>query len=385
VSCTDIYHPEGVAQPGLLNVMHLDLSQPETTEPASTGLLANGWTVYASLEALYVSQTSWYWGWGWGESDLTTHVHRFELDGDTPVYTASGSVPGWQWSQFALDEEDGFLRMATSSFDWWWGGGGEEGSNVFVLDTEGDTLDEVGAVTGIAPGETIQSVRFIGDTGWLVTFEQVDPLFAIDLGDPTKPEVIGELEIPGFSSYIHHLEAGWLLTAGMGGTEDGTLTGFALKLFDVRDPTNPMLASEALVESDEWSYSDAMWDHHAFTLHNGVLSVPLYTWDYDEDTGDWTGFSGLWVNSVDTTDGIVDLGRVDHADLVAGSDCIWDDIYSDGGETSAAPCSADYWYSGVRRSVVMEDKLYSISDYGVKVTELRTPETVVATARFWPL
>jgi hypothetical protein len=386
VSCTDIYRPDGVSQPGLLNVMHLDLSDPVGTEPQTTGLFANGWTVYASLEALYISQTSYWWGWGWGQSDLTTHVHRFELDRDTPAYTGSGEVPGWQWSQFALDEEDGFLRMATTSWDWWWGGGGNEGNNVFVLETEGEDLDVVGSVTGIAPGESIQGVRFIGDIGWLVTFLQVDPLFAIDLSDPTAPTVIGELELPGFSSYIHPLEDGWLLTAGMGGTEDGSLTGFALKLFDVRDPTNPVLASEALVESDEWSYSEAMWDHHAFTLYNGVLAVPLYTWDYDDRTGDWTGFSGLWVTSVATESGITDLGRVDHADLVAGSDCIWDDMYSGGeGSTSAAPCGADYWYSGVRRSVVMEDKLYSVSDYGVKVTELRTPTDVVASARFWPL
>lgn len=390
VSCTDVYHPEGVAQPGLLTVTHLDLSAPQTTEPASTGLLANGWSVYASLDALYVAQTSYWWSWGWTEGDLSTHLHRFELGGSEPAYVASGAVDGWLWSQFAMDEEGDTFRVATTEWDWWWGTGGEAGNNVYVLDAA--SMDTLGAVTGIAPDESIYAVRFLGDLAWMVTFRQTDPLFAIDLADPTAPTVVGELEIPGFSSYIHPIEDGWLLTVGMAGEDDGDLTGFALKLFDVRDPTNPLLADEAVIESDDWSWSESMWDHHAFTLHNGVLAVPVYTYDYDDVTGDWTGFSGLWVNSVDTTAGIDELGRVDHADLVSQSDCIWDEYYGvsaeDGGTDvdSGEACDDDaYWYAGLRRSVVMEDWLYSVSDYGVKVTALRDPSDIVATARFWPL
>lgn len=390
LACTDLYRPEGVAQPGLMSVSHLDLSAPESTEPASTGLLANGWTVYASPEALDVAQTSWWWTWGWtGTDTLQTHVHRFELSGDTPAYTGSGAVDGWLWSAYAMDEADGTLRLATTESDWWWGNGGDGGNDVFVLDTEGDTLDVLGSVTGIAPGESIQGVRFFDDTAWLVTFEQTDPLFAVDLTDPTAPAVIGQLDLPGFSSYIHPVGDGYLLTAGMAGEEDGTITGFSLKLFDVRDRTAPVLVDEQTVASDDWSWSEALWDPHAFTFHNGVLAVPIYTYDQDESTGDWTGFSGLWVNSVDTTTGIDELGRVDHTDLVAESDCIWDEAYGAGkGGTdvdSGAPCANDYWYAGMRRSVVMEDWLYSVSDYGVKVTALRDPSDTVATALFWPV
>lgn len=382
VECTDVYHPEGVAQPGLLSVMHLDLDAPTTTTPAATGLFANGWTVYASQESLYVSQTSWYWSWGWAEDALTTHLHRFALDGEATVYASSGEVPGWQWSQFALDEQDGYLRVATSAQDWWWGTSTEEeGSGVYVLQEQGDTLDVVGSVDKIAPGESIYAVRFVEDMAYLVTFLQVDPLFAIDLSVPTAPVVVGELEIPGFSSYIHPVEEGYLLTVGMAGTDDGTLTGFAVKLFDVRDPTTPTLVGEAVAESDDWSYSESLWDHHAFTFHNGVLAVPIYTYDYDGT--DWTGFSGLWALQVDTAAGLTELGRVDHADLVATSDCVYDEYY--GYEDTNAPCSDDWWYAWMRRSVVMEDKLYSVSDYGIKVSELYTPEVTVASVPFWPI
>lgn len=380
VTCADLYHPEGVAQPGLLTVVHLDLDAPATTTPSATGLFANGWTVYASQESLYVSQASWWWSWGWADTALNTHVHRFALEGEDTVYASSGEVPGWQWSQFSLDEEDGYLRMATSSQDWWWGtDSGDTGSGVYVLQEQGGTLDVVGQVEGIAPGEMIYGVRFVGDIAWLVTFLQVDPLFAIDLSVPTSPEVIGELEIPGFSSYIHPLEGGYLLTAGMAGTDDGDITGFAVKLFDVRDPTQPTLLDEAVVSSDDWSYSDALWDHHAFTFHNGVLTVPIYTYDYDEGGG-WSGFSGLWVLEVDTAAGLTELGRVDHADLVDASACLYD--YD--GAWGTAPCPDDWWYAWMRRGVIMEDTLFSVSDYGVKVSDLHVPDETLGSAVFWP-
>ncbi|MFZ5478536.1 MAG: beta-propeller domain-containing protein [Myxococcota bacterium] len=376
VECTDVYHAPGVAQPGLLTVSHLDLDAPASTTPSATGLFAAGWTVYASEVSLYVSQTSWWWTWGWGDDPLETHVHRFALHGAQTSYVSSGEVPGWMWSQFALDEQDGYLRVATTAEDWWGGSEtGGEGSGVYVLAEQGDTMHVVGSVEGIAPGEMIYGVRFLEDMAWLVTYEQIDPLWAIDLGDPTDPKVVGELEIPGFSSYLHPVGDGYLLTVGMAGTDDGAITGFSVKLFDVRDPTAPVLLDEATVSTDDGSWSEALWDHHAFTFHNGVLAVPIYTWDYDGV--DWTGFSGLWALSVDTTTGLTELGRVDHANLVAESDCLWD--------AGTGPCPESWWYASMRRSVVMEDKLYSISDYGVKVNQLRTPEEKVASVLFWPL
>ena len=139
------------------------------------------------------------------------------------------------------------------------------------------------------------------------------------------------------------------------------------------------------VSSDDWSWSESLWDHHAFTFHNGVLTVPLYTYDWDDGDETWTGFSGLWVIAVDPGGaGLTELGRVDHADLVAQSECVY--YYDWYGDTEyTEPCPDDYWYAGVRRGVIMEDKLYSLSDYGVKVSELWEPDTTVATALFHPL
>lgn len=384
--CSDIYHPDGVAQPGMMALVHLDLGAPEAPWQGATGLFANGWTVYATAESMYVAQASYWWSWGWDDSSLETHIHRFSLDAGDAVYEASGSVEGWLLNQFSMDEYGGFLRVATTEWDWWWGtsdGTDVNGNGVYVMAESGGELSTVGSVTDLAPGEMIYSARFDGDQGWLVTFRQTDPLFALDLSVPTNPVVVGELEIPGFSSYMHPVDGGYLLTVGMAGEDDGTLTGFAVKLFDVRDPTNPVQVQEMVASSDDWSYSEAMWDHHAFTFHNGVLAVPLYTYEYDEGTGSYDTFSGLWVIGVDPGGtNLTELGRVDHDDLVAASECVYTWYY---GDDAGVPCEDYYWYAGMRRSVIMEDKLYSVSDYGVKVSELLTPDDTVASVLFWPL
>jgi uncharacterized secreted protein with C-terminal beta-propeller domain len=454
LACEDLYAPEALTELGTLSVVHLDLEAPPTEPVSATGVYATGWTVYASQQSLYVAQTSWSWWWGWGGSDdLQTHLHRFSLEGADTVYTGSGAVSGWLLNQFAMDDDGTNLRVATTDWNSWGGAVGvaegdvatsgeateatpppadgdtveestQPGSNVWVLDTEGETLDVVGSLRGIAPGEQIQAVRFLGDTGYVVTFRQTDPLFTIDLSDATHPQVVGELHVPGYSSYLHPLEGGYLLAVGMDGTETGTITGFAVSLFDVRDAANPTRVDQLTVQSDEWSWSESLWDHHAFTFFHDVLSVPLYTYDYDELTGTWDGFSGMLVVSVDTTEGLDELGRVDHADMVAVSECPWDYGYVDdtvdsgtaedpdatGGDTGTssdaggsspgsaggsegtdvaagapAACPDSYWYAPMRRSVVVEDYLYSISDYGVKISEHANPANQVGAVLFRPL
>jgi len=377
MGCRDIYHPAEVSTPNLLAVVHFDVADGESGgAPSGTGAMANGWTVYASQDNLYVSQTSWSWFWGWGDLDVSTRIHRFQLDGGETVYEASGEVDGWLLNQFSLSEHDGHLRAATTDVTWWWGEEPEEdpANHVYVLDA--DTMSEVGHVGGIAPNEQVQSARFMGDKGYVVTYERIDPLFTLDLSEPTDPQVIGELKIPGFSTYLHPYGEDHLLAVGWAGTDTGEITGFAVNLFNVSDFADPQLQQSIELDSDDWSWSQSLWDHHAFTLHRGVLSLPVYTWDYDESTGDYDGFSGMWVidaTNVDT--GIAELGRVDHESLVAASDCLYG---------SASDCADYYWYAWMKRSVVVEDKLFSISDYGIKVTQLDDPSDEVASVLFWP-
>ena len=241
--CDDIYRPGTVAQYNMLSLFHVDIEE-ETTD--ATGLMSNGWTVYASQDNLYVTPQTSRWWWGWGPMTLDTHIHKFELNTDSePTTLRPDLVDGWIYDQFAMSEYDDHLRVASTELDWWWGSNLNEediGNNVTVLQDVGNgLLREVGSVTGIAPGEQIMACRMMGEKGYVVTFEQTDPLFTIDLSDPLNPQVIGELHIPGFSTYLHPMDGDHLLSIGMAGLDDGTLTGMAVNIFDVTDFTDPQL------------------------------------------------------------------------------------------------------------------------------------------------
>jgi len=378
LACTDIYRPHHISSPNVLSVVHVDLAN--NGDVSATGLMADGWEVYASEDHLVVSQGSWGWFWGDDDPEVSTHLHQFALEAENTVYEASGEVDGWLLNSYSLSHYDGHLRVATSDQTWWTGeeDAPDPANNVFVLKTAGTSMDVVGEVRGIAPDETIQSARFMGKKGYLVTFEQIDPLFTLDLSDHENPTVVGELEMPGFSTYLHPLDDDHLLSVGWAGTWEGEITGMAVNLFDLTDFASPQLAHQFTLESDDWSYSDALWDPHAFTLHRGVLSLPLYTYDYDASTGNYEDFSGMLVLDVDVDAGLTELGRVDHADLVSESRCIYD-------WDRGVPCDDDWWYASMRRSVVIEDNLFSISDYGVKVTDLNDPSVEHARVVFWPL
>ena len=360
VGCSSLYAPAQPSTWSLLTTVHFDL---DTDGPLSAvGLAAEGWTVYASAQSLYVAQTSqWLWDWFWSTRGISTTIHKFVLDpaSSEPVrYAASGEVSGWALDQFAMSEYDGYLRVATTEFDWWWGTteDEEQASSVTVLEDDGSgVLMPVGHVGGLGPGERIFAVRFLGDVGFVVTFEQIDPLFTLDLSDPTSPEVLGELEVTGFSSYLHPIGDEWLLAVGQEADENGRLIGLAVSVFDVRDLTDPRLAHRYLIEGDDqtWSWSEALNDHHAFTYHRGVLSFPIYVWSDDQR------FSGLVVLAVDPQEGITELGRIDHSGLGTGEHP-----------------------PRVRRSIYIEDRLFSISSAGVKVNDLYQPEIEIAAVPF---
>lgn len=362
MGCRELYHPAEMNSTSTMTLLHLDLSAGHIT---GTGVMSEGWMPYASTESFYVAQTSWWWD---AAEEPQTQIHRFVLDRDQTVYAGSGSVSGWVLNSFSMGEHDGHLRVATSDAGWGWGEDTDEpANNVFVLEVGEQSLDTVGEVRDIAPGERIYSARFVEDRGYVVTFEQIDPLFTLDLSDPTAPAVAGELKVPGYSSYLHPIGDDRILAVGMDGTEDGEITGLAVSLFDISDFSQPTLLDKYTLESDDWSWSQALYDHHAFTYFNDTLTIPAYTWSDDE------GFSGMLVLDVDLDAGLSELGRVDHADMVADSECRY-----------GRECSDYYWYAWLQRSVVVDDSLYTISDYGVKVNAHRAPEDEQARVLFNP-
>jgi len=371
LECDQVFGPSVRDKYSVLTVAHLDLGAAdlEQTPISATGVLTSGRTVYASRRNLYVAQGPSWWWWipfldAFGESNTVIHSFALAPDDEDPVrYTASGKVPGQLVNQFSMGEYDGYLRAGSSEGFWgWWGESESPGTVVSVLQDDGDgRLAQIGQVRGISPNEQLYATRFLGDRGYLITFERIDPLFTLDLSDPADPRVVGELEIPGYSAYLHPMDENHLLGVGMHGTEGGQLTGLAVKIFDVSSLESPNLVDDLVIENPEggWSWSEALYDHHAFTFHGGVLAFPSAQSSWGEGLK-----AGLTVLQADAGEGLTYLGTVDHSDMPPLTP----------GEQP--------WSALVRRSVYIEGALFSISSRGVKVNSLSHPEIELAEVPF---
>ena len=310
-SCADVHAPSVFSGFGVTTVISVPIGG-DFDPSSSTAVMAPGDTVYASTGSLYVATTRWIdpdefgggddeWdedGWREAWSQRRTSVHRFDISGDAAAYASSGEVLGVIRNQFSLSEHDGYLRIVTTVGDPW---GEESESQVRVLSTDGEVMAEVGSVGDIGRGEDVQSVRFVGDVGYVVTFRQIDPFYTIDLSDPTDPRILGELKIPGFSSYLHPISDTLVLGVGSDADPEGRVTGAKVSLFDVSDLTEPL---EVAVWTAPDGWNDVGWDHRAFLwwAPEELAVIPVTVWN------EWSGAVVLRV-----TDGtITEVGRVDH-------------------------------------------------------------------------
>jgi len=378
VQCTDFYSPApGLTDYGLTQIVGIDMSNDSS--PAITSILGQATQVYANAQALILAQPDW----AWFEHETTTDrtaVHRFAVsfEGQRTPYEGSGFVQGIVNDQFSIDERDGVIRLATTRTSWPDRNTDPGAPDVWIPPTtdnlvstmklNGSALELLGSTPPLAEGERIFSARFVGDLGYVVTFRQVDPLFAIDLSDPANPKVLGELKIPGFSDYMHPLGDHHLLTIGRDIDEVTQQdNGTALQIFDVSDPTKPVLAHKALVGA---GFSEANQNHKAFNFYadKGLLAFPFVSYE-----GDFSSTLELWDVSAEA--GFNRRGAVDHSDLVL-DDC--------GGVPY--PLADFYYYCGyqpqITRGVFIDEFIYSISYGGVRVHDVNDLTTPVATATY---
>ncbi len=268
-SCADIRRPVQFSGLGMLNIVTVDFAKG-LQAAQSTSLMADAQIVYGSESSLYVATQKWVDpGLAVGQlpGSQVTVIDKFDVtDPDVTTFVASGEVPGYLLNQFSLSEDGGFLRVASTSRPIWWGPAPPQTlsqSYVTELAAQGGVLAPVGQVSGLGQGEQIYSVRFVGNTGYVVTYRQVDPLYTIDLSTPTAPKVVGQLELQGYSAYLHPLTDGLLLGVGEDvSTDTNEPTGAQLELFDVSDPAAPKLLAKTTLGSG--SSSQATYDHHAF-------------------------------------------------------------------------------------------------------------------------
>lgn len=255
--------------------------------------------VYGDFGTVYSSQQNLFLAHGiYSEDEYKTNVHQFNL-GKSPSYLASQQISGSLLNQFSMSEYKGVLRIALTEGNVSRNGNSGSESKVVTLDTEGGTLAQLGQVGGLGENETIYSVRFIGDKGYVVTFKKIDPLYVIDLSDAKSPKVMGELKIPGFSTYLHPMGSDHLIGFGKDADDQGGFAwfqGLKLSLFDVSDPTNPNENFQEIM-GGRGSDSAALYDHHAFTFDAEknllILPVSLY-----EDLGEGSGFGNFLYSGV---------------------------------------------------------------------------------------
>ena len=319
--------------------------------------------VYASGQALYMATdgTSGAEYYGHGGVDEQSTLHKFALSGVNTSYVGSTLIPGHVLNQFSMDERDAVLRVATSSG---WVPNPGVSSNIVSVAERAGALQVIGQLNGLAPQEDIRSVRFDGERGFVVTFKKTDPLFVIDLVDPTQPSVLGELKIPGFSTYMQPMDKDHVLAIGFDADDKGSFAyfdGIQIQIFDVSDLTMPKLQHKTVIGT-RGSASEALTNHLAFNYFapKGLLALPMTVCDGGGDGtfGDKLSFSGLMVFDVSLLTGIHERGRmpfVEPASLGSGLSCSswWSDASS-----------------AVKRSIIMDDYVIGLSDSQYQVAAL---------------
>jgi uncharacterized secreted protein with C-terminal beta-propeller domain len=281
--------------------------------PASTA------HVYATGDSLYLLSSGWANGDGqWSDQ---TKIRKIALGGDRMAFVAQGTVRGQALDQFSVDESGGFLRIATTAT--WTADGNWTATPenlLFVLRQNGQALEVVGSLDNLAASEKIYSARFAGDHAFIVTYRQVDPLFSVDLSDPTRPQVKGELELPGFSNYLQEIEGGLLVGVGRNANGNGLYEDPQVSLFGVSDLGDPALLDRVTIPTGRVGGVAAFSDHHAIAYcpdsHILTVSVP------DVGESGYGEVNDLYVFKVDTsgaTPKLTLLGKVEHADSVRRS------------------------------------------------------------------
>lgn len=328
-----------------LNMLN-DGEEPNTL----TVMMGGTSTMYMSLNNIYITFHKW---------NEQTSIYRIRVENRTLICEAQGEVPGRELNQFSMDEYNGYFRIATTTWT--------NGTNLYVLNMN---LSVVGKLENLAPKEYFHSARFMGEKCYLVTFKKVDPLFVIDLSDPTNPRKLGELKIPGYSDYLHPYDENHIIGVGKETVEatEGNFAwyqGIKISLFDVTDVNNPRQIANYTI-GDRGSDSPVLSDHKAFLFDKAknLLVIPVLVAKINQSmypegvpswvSGDFVG-QGAFVFDVSLEDGFVLKGNVTH--LENGM-------------------SVRNVYYHVKRSLYIGNILYTVSERKVKINTIEDLEFV---------
>jgi len=327
--------------------------QSITEEPTNKTILLGGTScMYVSLNNIYITFPK-------SESTL---IYRIHIKEDKIEGMADGEVPGYVLNQFSMDEQEGYFRIATTtghiarSMDQ-----ATSKNHVYILNMN---LSIAGKLEDLAPGEKIYSARFMGDRCYLVTFQKIDPLFVIDLSEPTNPIVLGKLKIPGYSDYLHPYDENHIIGVGKETVEADEedfawYQGVKISLFDVSNISDPKQIAKYII-GDRGTDSPILRDHKAFLFDRSrnLLVIPALVREIDETqypegvppyaygTPVW---QGAYVFNITITDGFILRGSITHQ------------------ENGVDILDSSSW---VKRALYIENVLYTVSDKKIKLNNL---------------
>jgi len=301
--------------------------QNTAEEPTSKTLLLGGTSsMYVSLGNIYIT---------FPEPEGETTIYRIRVENSTINPEAKGEVPGHELNQFSMDEYNNYFRIATTT----WVNGSTQ-NNLHILDMN---LSTVGSLENIAPGETIDSARFIGNRCYLATsIVRRDPFFVIDVENATEPKILGYLKIPGFTRYLHPYDENHII--GVGRDENNSVK---ISIFDVSNVSAPVEIDTYTVRG-VWSDTSVLTEHKAFLFDKSkeLLVIPVSI-TFDQYKGSW--WQGAYVFNITLSNGLVLRGNVTHQEVGMSG---WED---------------SYW---VKRSLYIENTLYTVSDKKIKMNRL---------------
>ena len=343
-----IYYEEENKNNSYINIMSINM-QGETQVKS---FLGSGSQVYVSEKSIYITKTKY------NETvneklgiasitigDAKTQIYKFSIDKGEIALKEATDAPGSLLNQFSMDEYNGYFRIATTLTK-----DNTRTNNLYIYDAR---MNKVGELTNIAPNESIYSVRFMGEKAYIVTFEQVDPLFVIDLSSPKEPKILGELKVPGFSNYLHIYDETHLIGIGQNTVTDAKgnvqTKGVKVSLFDVSNPVEPKELSN-IVLGDKGAYSTALYNHKAvlFIKEKGILAFPLTIYKEGKN-GKY--FNGIEVLQISLENGVQEKGKI-------------------GEETT------EKFVEALDRVIYIEDNLYSINYKQILINNIDTLQEI---------
>ena len=377
VPCGEVVYVEPLRAENFITVASLSLTDDRRPVEKEV-IVGTGQNVYASADNLYVAQTnypSYWWGLAYDAADEKTTVSKFKLNSGRVEFSANGEVPGHILNQFSMDEFDRHFRIATT-VGHAWNQTDKSNNNVYVLN---EAMQRAGSLEDLAPGESIYSVRFMGERGYLVTFKKVDPLFVVDLSDHGNPRVLGKLKIPGYSDYLHPYDATHIIGVGKE-TEEAAESeksqreldfawyqGLKMALFDVSDVANPKEMHKVVI-GDRGTDSPVLSDHKAFLFDRSknLLVIPISLAEIKGERSQLnqygeTIYQGAYVYDLTLEKGFNLRGRITHVT-----------------DEASFLKSGSYYYSNeaVSRSLYIDNVLYTFSPEHLKANRLDNLELV---------